>query len=217
MNKNERIEIANNLVKIAKELQAGGGSGVDMKIIETDGFECYFVKAVHNENGFEITEMTKKPESSFKIKKFDALGYDDGMRDVNGEKVFKKASIDSNAIKEHLIKQLEDCFENLDEVYLDDLYDMMEEGITVKVVVADGHASTSTMFGGFQKPVLTEGSTIEFKNTISISSDEDTAELLSGDYDDAKIVGVLNSFGEKWYVDVFKSYNQTEDTYNQYR
>ena len=90
MNK-ERVmnkEIARELVSMARELVAGGGAGIEFKVTDME-----------LDDGLAVLDSSKEiyqiPDFSAKITEFDAEGYDDGERSVNGNAIFKPCTIEA--------------------------------------------------------------------------------------------------------------------------
>lgn len=182
--------VAGELRKVAKMLAAGGGAGIQLKIKEMTGELHYTVKGTP-----ENWKLEKKNPSDISIDCFDAEGYDDGMINVSGNKVFSKVSVDENQIREAI-------GENID--YLSDDEDFLEElenGFDIDVYLS-GSDFTNVIFGGWVRGKLTEGSEIDFNGNAEIYFDINETQW-AHEYD-VTITGTLSKNGEYWYEDVFE-------------
>lgn len=181
----EKMRIA----KIARKIVAGGGAGIDFTIQDDDGKISCVIQGTP-----EKWEIIKK-ESTFKITRFNAEGYQDGMNNVNGERVFKEVDVDN---------VFEDAKESIDEIisYYSDDEDFLEDlanGIKINFDAVD--ANSSMLFAGWVRGKLTEDSEIEFNETFEVWSQDWSFQNLTFD---SSVIATLSKTGENWYEDVFE-------------
>lgn len=185
-----------NVEKIAKKICAGGGAGINFFINDTEGkINCIIKGTPGNWN------IIKK-ESSFKITSFNAEGYDDGMKDVDGEKIFKQIFVDNifDDAKEYIDEIIE--YFSDDEQFLEEL----QNGLKLNFDAVD--FNNSIVFGGWVRSKLVQGSEIQFNQTFEIWSDNWSFDGLIFD---SSIIATISKIGESWYQDVFEWYPQEDD------
>ena len=188
--------------KIAKKIIAGGGAGIDFRISDTDGnISCVIQGTPEN---WRIIEK----ENTFEIVKFDALGYDDGMSDVSGTKVFKSIYVDN------IFDDAKDYIENTVEYYSDNeqFLDDLQEGIKIKFNAVDNNSSIT--FAGWLRGTLKQNSDIEFNEDFEMYSDK---WLMDNEVFNSSVIATLSKTGEEWWKDVFEWHPEDEydDIYHQ--
>ena len=186
--------IAKELLKISKKLIAGPGAGI--KVTATDVVGKLIYTGIIKNGKFTLNEHPKVIKKLF-IESFDAKGYYDGMRDVNGKKVFSKCYLN----KKNLYA-LEDFINGI----VDETIDDYEDGeIEIDVNFSPTNYS-GTIGGGYSRSKLKAGNEIEFPVLVEVYTD-------NGDFDETNeinISGVLSSTGESWYEDIFEADDEDE-------
>lgn len=181
--------------KIARKIIAGGGAGIDFRIFDTDGSISCVIQGTP-ENWRIIGK-----ENTFEIIKFDALGYNDGMSDVSGAKVFKSIYVDN------VFADAKDYIENTVEYFSDNeqFVDDLREGIKIKFDAVDNNSSIA--FAGWVRGVLKQGSHIEFNEDFEMYSDK---WFMNDEVFNSSVIATLSKTGEEWYQDVFEWYPEDE-------
>lgn len=182
-------KIAKELMKLAKNLTAGRGAGVEFTAKDVDG-------------NLEYTAIFKRGKIIFKsnprivkrlsVNVFDAMGYDDGMTKVDGKKVFSKFYIDDDMVKDKIIDFIENAIglEELkeDEKLLIDVYFSRPTGSASNIVSSRGSFKA--------------GDEITFPVEISIGCGDRFGMTEEYEID---MFAVFSLDGEYWWEDVFET------------
>lgn len=190
----------NRIQRIARKITAGGGAGIDFRIVSTDGFATYEVTADLDELG-KLNALEVVPVSNnITIEQFIAEGYMDGG-EYAGNWLFDNVVIDE--FEQFVSDTLNECHEWFeDKESWDALRQELKDGVKVTVTIADGHSYSKVMGGGYVRSKLGQGDVVEFSNLVGASFAGTQAQKLTGDFD-TTVKATLTAEGENWYNTVF--------------
>lgn len=182
-----------------KNKYAGGGAGINFLIKDTDNNLIITVKGSPENYTFEV-------KGGIKINSFNAEGYDDGMDNVDGNKIFSNINVE-NVIEnaKNIINELIEHFLN-NQAYMENFIDDLENGIDFQIF-PEHTSSYTTIFAGWVRGKLKEGDVIEFNDWFELSSDW----IYDNNEFQATIYASLSKEGEYWYEDVFEYLPEDED------
>lgn len=210
---NDNAKTAERIKRIARNLVAGGGAGIEFLIKKSIGSVDYRVTADYDErNGKFVNIKVDRTGSNLAITSFSAEGYYDGMSNVDGRRVFSSVEIDDGAVKDAVAEDLGYAADEMEDD--DDLIQRLKDGIKCSCEIKEGpEAGTSVcIFAGWTRGTLKEGDTIEFINDLELHYDGGLYGYWNTtDINEVTVTATLSENGEYWYKDVFENDEPEED------
>jgi len=186
-------------IKLAKSIKnsdctksktAGGGAGINFKW-DVDMTRTYAIAKFDGRRW--ICELHGDLPS---MDKFDAIGYDDGQRNVNGNKMLKFKSIDVDwyKVEKELLYQTEDDIED----------GTITKGDTIEVDIDRYDWEDTMLFKGYVRGKIKQNDVFNVEGNATAYTDYGSYRInIAIDFKATKDM-------EYWYEDVFESYGDDE-------
>ena len=203
---NDKVKIARELIRIAKELKAGGGAGIDFRLKEFGDNDLIYQLVF---DGSSIT--LKEVEGSIVPEKFSAFGYADGDDDVGAKYVFSNIEIDFDDVCES-VKDFVSYYESKDW-----FVEALKKGNVYAEVSAieENGSDRSILFAGWTRGILKTGDVVTFRHdcrvTLYLKHEDSREENIESVNYTMDFDGTLSENGADWYYDTFIAIPDDDD------